>query len=76
MSCPASKRGVISRCFFGRLFFGQAVAIDHVVNRSKADLESFCRAASVALACLEGVDEAGFGERFDAACAAFKIILF
>lgn len=73
MSCITSSRGVIGGSFFSRLFFGKAVAIDHVVNGSQADLEPFGRAATVALACFEGVDEAGPCKGLDTFDAAVLI---
>ena len=76
MSCTTFSRGVISRSFFSRLFFGKAVAVNHVVNGSQADLEPFGRAATVAMACFEGVDEACFSEGLDAAGAALEIFRF
>lgn len=58
---------------FSRLLFGESVAVDHVVNGSQADLESLGCTSAVALACIEGVDEARFGEGFDAPGVAFQV---
>lgn len=58
---------------FDGLFFGKAIAVDHVVNGPKANLEAFGGAAAVALACFESVDEAGPCQGLDAFDAAVLI---